>query len=114
MVDNATDADQAGYLAGMAMFTRANAPWTALADQDKWDRALAEVGALNPRNVLSSHAPAAAARTRDLVETVRAVPTMDPWMPEEDLEVEAVLASTRTDPIDRRATSDQPNSRSAS
>jgi L-ascorbate metabolism protein UlaG (beta-lactamase superfamily) len=92
MVDNAFDADQAGYLAGMAMFTRANAPWTALADQDKWDRALAEFGALNPRNVLSSHAPTASARTRDLIETVRAVPAMDPWMPEEDLEVEAVLA----------------------
>jgi glyoxylase-like metal-dependent hydrolase (beta-lactamase superfamily II) len=91
MVEDAIDADQAGYLAGIAMFTRANAPWTALADQRKWERALAEFRAMNPRNVLSSHAPTASARTRELIETVRTVPAMDPWLPEEDLEVEAVL-----------------------
>jgi flavorubredoxin len=102
MVDNAIDADQAGYLEGMATFTRANAPWTALADQGKWDRALAEFSALNPRSVLSSHGPTASARTGELIETVRAVPGMDPWLPEEDLEVEAVLtryeAETATTP----------------
>jgi hypothetical protein len=91
MVDNAIDADHAGYLEGMATFTRANAPWTALADQDKWDRSLAEYTALNPGAVLSSHAPTASARTAELIETVRAVPSMDSWLPEEDLEVEAVL-----------------------
>lgn len=91
MVDNAIDADRDGYLEGMATFTRANAPWTALADQTKWDSTLAEFSALNPGSVLSSHAPTASARTPELVETVRAVPSMDPWLPDEDLEVEAVL-----------------------
>ncbi|MGH3761445.1 MBL fold metallo-hydrolase [Actinophytocola sp.] len=91
MVDNAIDADRTEYLDGMATFTRANAPWTAMADQEKWDRMLGEFTALDPGSVLSSHAPTASARTGELVETVRAVPAMDPWLPDEDLEVEAVL-----------------------
>jgi flavorubredoxin len=92
MVDNAIDADQAGYLDGMATFTRANAPWTALADQGKWDRALAGIQAMNPATVLSAHGPTASGRTAQLIETVRAVPAMDPWLPDEDVKVEAALA----------------------
>jgi len=91
MVENAGDADRSNYLEGMATFTRANAPWTALADQVKWDSTLAEFSKLNPGSVLSSHAPTASSRAGELVETVRAVPAMDPWLPDEDLEVEAVL-----------------------
>lgn len=90
--DDAADVDPAAYLEGMAAFTRANAPWTALVDQARWDRALAELAALDPRVVLSSHAPAASARIAELLETVRRVPAMGPWLPDDDLEVEAVLA----------------------
>jgi glyoxylase-like metal-dependent hydrolase (beta-lactamase superfamily II) len=92
MVDNSADADRAEYLDGMATFTRANAPWTALADQAKWDRSLAEFQAMNPATVLSAHAPTAFARTAELIEIVRAVPAMDPWLPDEDLDIETTLA----------------------
>lgn len=93
MVADSGDADRDGFLAGMALFTRANAPWTALADQAKWDRVLDELRRLDPRTVLSSHAPIATARTDELIATVRAVPSMAPWLPDEDLDVESVLAA---------------------
>ncbi|AOS64620.1 MBL fold metallo-hydrolase [Actinoalloteichus hymeniacidonis] len=92
MVEDSRDADRDEFLQGMALFTRANAPWTALADQAKWDRSLDEIRRLGPATVLSSHSPTAHDRTQELIETVLAVPSMDPWLPEEDLEVEAVLA----------------------
>ncbi len=92
MVEDAGDADRAAFLEGMALFTRANAPWTALADQTKWERSLDTIRALDADMVLSSHAPTARARTGELIDTVTAVPSMDPWLPEEDIEVEAVLA----------------------
>jgi flavorubredoxin len=92
MVEDSGDADPADFLDGMALFTRANAPWTALADQAKWERSLDTVRALEPNLVLSSHAPTANARTGELIDTVAKVPSMDPWLPEEDIEVEAVLA----------------------
>ncbi|HZB30823.1 MAG TPA: MBL fold metallo-hydrolase [Streptosporangiaceae bacterium] len=92
MVEDAGDADRADFLDGMALFTRANAPWTALVDQAKWERSLDGIRALNPGLVLSSHSPAAHALTGELIETVSAVPSMDPWLPDEDIEVESVLA----------------------
>lgn len=93
VVEDSQDADRDRFLDGMALFTRANAPWTALADQTKWDRALDEVRRLNPRTVFSAHAPTATARTEELIATVQAVPSMAPWLPDEDLEVESVLAA---------------------
>lgn len=92
MVEDSSDADRSAYLDGMALFTRANAPWTALADQVKWDRSLDSIRNLDADLVLSSHAPTARARTGELIETVLNVPAMDPWLPDEDIEVEAVLA----------------------
>ncbi|WP_197288422.1 MBL fold metallo-hydrolase [Nocardia sp. NRRL S-836] len=92
LVDDAVDAKENDYLDGMALFTRANAPWTALVDQAKWDRNLDDLGRLRPRRILSSHGPTATDRTERLLETVRAVPSMEPWLPDEDVEVESVLA----------------------
>lgn len=98
MVDDSRDADPVDFLSGMALFTRANAPWTALADQAKWDRALDELRRIDPRTVFSSHAPTATARTDELITTVRAVPSMAPWLPDEDLDVESALAAYESDP----------------
>lgn len=92
VVEDAVDAVKSDYLAGMALFTRANAPWTALVDPRKWERSLDEVRRLRPELVFSAHAPTAARRTELLLDTVRDVPHMDPWLPDEDLEVEAVLS----------------------
>nr|WP_020672407.1 MBL fold metallo-hydrolase [Amycolatopsis nigrescens] len=99
MADNANEVNEQDYLTGMSLFTRANAPWTALADQSKWDSALAEVRGLGPSTVLSSHGPTATGRTQHLLETVRGVPSADPWLPEEDIEVEAVLDRYETQPL---------------
>lgn len=93
VVDHAGDADRSAYLEGMALFTRANAPWTALVDPDRWDRALAQVRALDPAHVLSAHGPTASGRTRELLATVHGVPAMAPWLPDEDLTIEAALGA---------------------
>ncbi len=91
LVEDAADALESDYLDGMRLFTRANAPWTALVDEHKFNRAIDEIGHLRPTRVLSSHAPTATGRTDVLLELMRGVPAMAPWLPEEDLSVEAVL-----------------------
>ncbi|MGH4018687.1 MAG: MBL fold metallo-hydrolase [Pseudonocardiaceae bacterium] len=91
LVEDAADAAESDYLDGMRLFTRANAPWTALVDQHKFNRAITEIERLRPDRVLSSHAPTATGRTDVLLELMRAIPAMAPWLPDEDLSVEAVL-----------------------
>ncbi|MGH3918458.1 MAG: hypothetical protein ACRDRY_10865 [Pseudonocardiaceae bacterium] len=68
LVEDAADASESDYLDGMRLFTRANAPWTALVDEHKFDGAVTEIERLHPTRVLA------------------------PWLPDEDLSVEAVLA----------------------
>jgi glyoxylase-like metal-dependent hydrolase (beta-lactamase superfamily II) len=92
LVDDVRDIGRTGYLDGLALFTRANAPWTALVDERKFDRILDGIRRLRPRRILSSHAPNAVNLTEPLLETMRAVPSMTPWLPAEDVEVESVLA----------------------
>jgi hypothetical protein len=58
----------------MPLFTRANAPWTALVERRKWERSLDAVRRLQPRLVFSAHAPTAAGRIDLLLNTVRNVP----------------------------------------
>ncbi|MFC0861219.1 MBL fold metallo-hydrolase [Sphaerimonospora cavernae] len=90
--ENAQDIPEAVYLAGMALFTRANAPWTALADPAKFDAVLDNLVRLGPRRILSSHGATVLDRTETLAATMRSVPTMTPWLPDEDVLVEALLA----------------------
>jgi flavorubredoxin len=92
LVEDARDLDHGDYLDGMALFTRANAPWTAVADERKFDRTLDTVRNLKPRRILSAHSPTAVSMTDSLVDLMRLVPRMAPWLPDEDVEVESVLA----------------------
>lgn len=92
LVEDAADAVESDYLDGMRLFTRANAPWTALVDEHKFGRVITEIERLNPERVLSSHAPTATGRTDVLLELMRTIPAMAPWYPDEDLSVEAALA----------------------
>jgi flavorubredoxin len=92
LVEDARDLDPRDYLDGMALFTRANAPWTALADEQKFARVLDEVRTLRPQRILSAHGPNAVGLTEPLLEVMRTVPAMTPWLPDEDVEVESVLA----------------------
>ena len=95
MVEDSHDADRETFLDGMGLFTRANAPWTALADENKWERSLDTVRALDADLVLSSDAPAARDRAGELIDTVKA-PSMDLRPPEEDIDVETVLIRYET------------------
>lgn len=91
LVDDAADAAESDYLDGMRLFTRANALWTELVDEHKFDRAITEIERLRPARVLSSHAPTATGRTDALLELMRTIPAMAPWLPDQDLSIEAVL-----------------------
>ncbi|MGH3999101.1 MAG: MBL fold metallo-hydrolase [Pseudonocardiaceae bacterium] len=97
LVEDAADAAESDYLAGMRLFTRANAPWTALVDEHKFNKVIDEIELLRPARVLSSHGPTAAGRTDVLLELMRAIPAMAPWLPDEDFSVEAVLARHELD-----------------
>ncbi|KAA2258717.1 MBL fold metallo-hydrolase [Solihabitans fulvus] len=89
--ESAQDVSESDYFDGLALFTRANAPWTALVDQNKFDRVIDDIRKLNPGRILSSHGPIAAGRTDALLTAMRSIPSMTPWLPPEDVEVEAVL-----------------------
>ncbi|MEU6408416.1 MBL fold metallo-hydrolase [Microbispora sp. NPDC046933] len=97
--ESAQDVPEIDYLAGMALFTRANAPWTALADPAKFDAVLDELVRLDPRHILSSHGATVVERTEAVVKTLREVPRMTPWLPDEDVLVEAVLARHEGAPL---------------
>lgn len=92
LAQDSSEITERTYLTGMALFTRANAPWTALVDPDRFDRVLDQLRRLRPERVLSAHGPNAVDRTEQLLDTIRQVPAMSPWLPAEDLEVESVLA----------------------
>ncbi|MEJ2855650.1 MULTISPECIES: MBL fold metallo-hydrolase [unclassified Saccharothrix] len=88
---HAEDVAENDYYDGLALFTRANAPWTSLVDQDKFDKVIDLIRAVNPKTVLSAHGPVASGRTDALLEAMRKIPTMTPWLPPEDLDPEVVL-----------------------
>jgi len=88
---HAHDVSEKDYFDGLALFTRANAPWTALVDEAKFGRVIDGISALNPKHILSSHGPVVTNRTGELLTAMRGIPAMTPWLPPEDVEVEAVL-----------------------
>lgn len=90
--EHAQDVPEADYLTGVTLFTRANAPWTALVDPAKFDAVLDSLVRLGPRRILSSHGATVLDRTESLVAAMRSVPAMTPWLPDEDVLVEALLA----------------------
>ncbi|MDP8988407.1 MAG: MBL fold metallo-hydrolase [Actinomycetota bacterium] len=80
-VKDLRDLDEADVLRGLADFNRMNHPWTALADQLRFDAAVAAVADLRPTLLLSSHGVVAGDRTDLLLEGLRALPGMDPYVP---------------------------------
>ncbi|MEU9884069.1 MBL fold metallo-hydrolase [Sphaerisporangium sp. NPDC051011] len=96
LAENAAEVSRTDYLDGVSMFTRANAPWTALVDQNKWNALLDSVALLRPRLVLSAHGLTVEDRIEELLGTVRAVPTQQPWLPGEDVEAATLLAAHDT------------------
>ncbi|MEU5692584.1 MBL fold metallo-hydrolase [Actinosynnema sp. NPDC020468] len=90
-VADASDLTEQDYYDGFALFTRANAPWTSLVDPQKFDKVIDVIRALNPARILSAHGPVANGLTDRLLDEMRKIPSMTPWLPPEDVEVEAVL-----------------------
>ncbi len=80
-VEDLRDVTEADVLRGLADFNRMNHPWTALADQVRFDAAVAAVAELRPSLLLSSHGALASDRTELLLEGLRSLPAMDPYVP---------------------------------
>jgi flavorubredoxin len=92
-VEDLRDVAEDDVRRGLADFNRMNHPWTALADQARFDAAVAAVADLRPTLLLSSHGALATDRTELLLEGLRALPAMEPYVPPdqrafEDLEAE--------------------------
>lgn len=69
------------YTDGFYIFNRINHPWsTTVADPNKFNRVLEGLRQLQPRSILSSHAPPAHGRTDALIKTMSALPTMEPFV----------------------------------
>ncbi len=94
-LDDAADTTEAQLLAGMTLFTHANAPWTALTDPARFGAALDTITSLDPAHLYSSHAPAVHGHVGTVVEHLRTVPDRPAWVPDAD-DIPAALAAHDT------------------
>ncbi len=82
--DDAADLREDDYLAGMTLFTHANAPWVAMTAQHKFGALVDAVASLEPAHLLSSHSPDVHGRVRTVLEHMRTIPDRPPWAPDAD------------------------------
>lgn len=81
LVAGLDDVPEDEALAGLVEFNRANHPWTAVADRDRFREAVAALGRLEPSVLLSSHGVPAVERAPALLEAMARLPTMEPYVP---------------------------------
>ena len=81
LVDRLEDVPEADALAGLVDFNRMNHPWTVLADAGRFGQAVAALGRLEPRVLLSSHGVPAVDRTPALLEAMARLPALEPYVP---------------------------------
>ena len=81
LADRLEDLPEDEVLAGLVDFNRANHPWTVLADAVRFGEAVAALGRLEPRVLLSSHGLPATDRTPSLLDALARLPGMDPYVP---------------------------------
>jgi flavorubredoxin len=81
LADRLEDLPEEVALAGLVDFNRMNHPWTAVADAGRFREAVAALGRLEPRVLLSSHGVPAVDRAPALLEAMARLPTMEPYVP---------------------------------
>jgi flavorubredoxin len=81
LVEDLGDVPEGDARSGFEDFNRANHPWTALVDQARFDRSLAELRRLEPTLLLSSHGVPARGRTGALLDAMARIPLMEPYEP---------------------------------
>jgi hypothetical protein len=80
--DDAADVREADFLAGMTLFTHANAPWTALTDRARFAAVLDTIGALDVAHLYSAHAPAVHDKVDAVLRHMHTVPDRPACLPE--------------------------------
>lgn len=80
-VERLEDVDEDDAVAGLVDFNRVNHPWTALADAERFAEAVAAVGRLQPRLLLSSHSAPTSDRVPALLDAMARLPTTEPYVP---------------------------------
>ena len=81
LVEDLADVPEERARSGFDDFNRANHPWTALADEARFGRALAAARELRPTLLLSSHGVPAPGRTEALFDAMATLPTLPPFVP---------------------------------
>jgi hypothetical protein len=77
----------------MHLWSTVDSPWVTHTDRSHFARALAEVGDLGARRVLSSHLPPAHGLTDRLVANLATVPDGTPWIGPDQAALDQLLAS---------------------
>lgn len=88
LVQDLGDVPEGDARSGFDDFNRANHPWTALVDQARFDRSLADLRRLEPTLLLSSHGVPAPGRTDALLDAMARIPQMEPYEPPDQEEFE--------------------------
>jgi len=84
---------EAAFIEGFNLFNRINHPWCpTLVDQTKFDRVLQGLREFQPKTILSCHAPAPHGRTDFLLNSMSAIPAMDPYVGPDQAALEEMLA----------------------
>jgi flavorubredoxin len=86
------DADVKEFFEGFDVLNRAISPWTALVDAGRFHRTVHSVSSLSPARLLSAHGPTVeGGMIASLMEAMARIPTLPPWLPGADIDLEAAL-----------------------
>ncbi len=91
-VEDTADVPEAAFNEGFSIFARVLSPWTALADQAKYDKMLAGLQRIQAKTVVSCHAPVSRGRTDMMLKAYSAIPSMEPFVGPDQVALEALLA----------------------
>ncbi|GLZ75941.1 hypothetical protein Afil01_07480 [Actinorhabdospora filicis] len=85
------DVDDPAFREGFDIFNRAIAPWSAVTDLPRFHANLRRLARLNPRTILSSHAPVIHHGVDTVIDAMSDIPLLPAWFPAATLDTEAAL-----------------------
>lgn len=97
--EDASEIPEEELLGGMAAWTTFEAPWAHLVDRTRFDRAIDELTALEPKTICTSHLPAAAGTSMGtFAKVLKSVPDAEPFAAP-DREAFTAIAAAMTAPV---------------
>ncbi|HEU0240874.1 MAG TPA: MBL fold metallo-hydrolase [Micromonosporaceae bacterium] len=91
--DEVGDIPRDDLVAGQLLWATVDSPWVHTVDIDRFLATLQPLRAMAPSAILSTHLPPAIGRTNQLLDTISAAPTADPFVGPDQAALEEMLAT---------------------